>query len=73
MGVDFDSFRQWAEDRFNGDILVKGNEIRINSIFTEDHKHHMWCNPYGGKHQREDGCYRCWKTGEKPRWQWGGK
>lgn len=61
--VDFDTFLQWAEDRF-GAVHVKGNEIKINSIFTEDHKFHLWANPYGGKNQIEDGCYKCWYTNE---------
>jgi hypothetical protein len=62
MAIDFDSFVRWAEDRFNGEVIVKGNEVKINSIFTDDHKYHLWCNPYGGKHRRENGCYRCFKT-----------
>lgn len=63
--VDFDAFLHWAEDKFNGEVLMKGNEIKINSIFTEDRKFHLWCNPYGGKYKREDGVYHCWKTGKK--------
>lgn len=62
--VDFDSFLSWAEDRFDGEVVVNGEEIRINSIFTEDQKYHLWCNPSGGKHTREDGCYRCFYTEE---------
>ncbi len=65
MAVDFDAFVRWAEDRFNGEVIVKGNEVKVNSIFTEDHKFHLYCNPYGGKYKREDGCYHCWKTGKK--------
>lgn len=65
MAVDFDSFVCWAEDRFNGDIVVANNEVKLNSVFTEDHKHHLWCNPDGGKHYREDGCYRCFYTENK--------
>jgi DNA primase len=64
MAVNFDAFLRWAEDRF-GDVQVKGNEVKLNSIFTEDRKHHLWCNPYGGKHNREDGCYRCFYTDRK--------
>jgi DNA primase len=64
MAIDFDNFIQWAEEKFQ-DVIVKGNEVRINSIFTEDQKHHLWCNPYGGKHHRDDGCYRCFKTDKK--------
>ncbi len=62
MSVSFDAFLHWCEDRFDGNLVVNGDEIRINSIFTEDQKHHMWCSPSGGKHHREDGCYRCFYT-----------
>jgi DNA primase len=65
MSIDFDSFVQWCEDRFPGEVIVKGKEVRINSIFSPDHKRHMWCNPYGGKHHREDGVYRCFYTDKK--------
>lgn len=65
MSIDFDSFVQWCEDRFNNDIVVKGKEVRINSIFADDRGHHMWCNPYGGKHHRHDGVYRCFYTDKK--------
>lgn len=63
--IDFDFFLKWAEDKFDGDVIVSGDEIRINSIFTDDTKHKMWCSPKGGKHYREDGCYRCFKTDTK--------
>ncbi len=64
--VDFDSFVDWCEDRFNGDVVVKGKEIRINSIFApEDNKHHLWCSPSGGKHHRDYGVYHCFKTDKK--------
>ena len=65
MAVDFDKFLAWAEDRWNGDVVVKGNEIKLNSIFCEDYKHHLWCNPTGGKKERPEGVYRCWKTDER--------
>lgn len=65
MNINFDNFLKWAEDRFDGDVIVRGNEIRINSIFTEDQKYHLWCNPFGGKYNREDGCYRCFYTDKK--------
>lgn len=61
MSVDFDKFLDWAERRF-GDVIVRGDEIKLNSIFCEDYKHHLWCNPYGGKKGRDHGVYRCWKT-----------
>lgn len=62
MSIDFDSFVTWCEDRFAGEVVVKGKEVRINSIFSPDNKQHMWCNPYGGKHHRDDGVYRCFYT-----------
>jgi len=65
MSIDFDSFVEWCEDRFAGEVVVKGKEVRINSIFSPDHKHHMWCNPYGGKYHRDDGVYRCFYTDKK--------
>jgi DNA primase len=65
MSIDFDSFVSWCEDRFPGDVIIKGKEVRINSIFSPDNKQHMWCNPYGGKHHRDDGVYRCFYTDRK--------
>ena len=62
--IDFERFRDWAERRL-GDIVVSGAEIKANSIFAEDHKRHMWCNPNGGKKNNPNGVYHCWKTGEK--------
>jgi DNA primase len=67
LSLSFEKFLAWAEQRF-GDVVVKGNEIKINSIFDpDDYKHHMWCNPYGGKkgEDRPHGVYHCWKTGRK--------
>lgn len=64
MGV-FENFQKWAEDRFDGDIIVKGNEIVLNSIFAEDSKYHLWCNPYGGKDSRKNGVFHCFKTDKK--------
>jgi len=68
LGIDFEKFCQWAIDRFGEDeIKIKNNEVRINSIFCEDYKRKLWCNPYGGKKGQEDrpfGVYHCWKTGK---------
>jgi DNA primase len=61
MSVDFDRFLDWAENRFPV-VQVRGSEIKIDSIFAEDNKQHMWCNPYGGKNNRENGVFHCWKT-----------
>lgn len=64
MSIDFDKFLAWAESRFDN-IIVKDNEIKINSIFCEDYKHHLWCNPSGGKNKYPHGVYHCWKTDQK--------
>lgn len=64
MSIDFDKFLSWAESRFD-DVIVSGNEIKINSIFCEDRKHHLWCNPSGGKTGNSHGVYHCWKSDSK--------
>jgi DNA primase len=60
----YDSFLRWAKDKF-GDVLAKGDEVRINSVFAEDKGHHLWCSPSGGKYKRKGGCYHCFKTDKK--------
>lgn len=62
MAINPEKFIQWAEQKFNGDVVVRGNEVKINSVFCEDYKHHLWCNPTGGKKNREHGVFRCWKS-----------
>lgn len=64
MSIDFDLFLSWAESRFK-DVAVRGSEIKLNSIFCEDYKHHLWCNPSGGKNQIPYGVFHCWKTDTK--------
>lgn len=64
MAIDFDKFVRWADSRFN-DIVISGSEVRINSIFTDDVKHKMWCSPSGGKSGRDFGVFHCFKTDEK--------
>jgi DNA primase len=61
MSIDFDKFLSWAESRFD-DVSVRGNEIIVNSIFCEDRKRHLWCNPSGGKTGCKSGVYHCWKS-----------
>lgn len=63
MAIDYNKFLEWAEDRF-GDVVATGDEVKLNSIFVEDYKHHMWCNPSGGKKEAPYGVYHCWKSGE---------
>lgn len=66
MAIEFDRFLRWAESRFDN-ILVKGKEIRLNSVFTPepDTKRHLWCSPAGGKKKRPQGVYHCFKTDRK--------
>jgi len=64
MSIDFDLFLDWAESRFH-DVVVKGEEVKLNSIFCDDYKHHMWCNPSGGKNKAPYGVFHCWKTDSK--------
>jgi len=64
MGIDFQKFVDWAQLRLPP-VDIKGNEIRVNSIFTSDQKKHLWCNPFGGKNKIEHGVYHCWKSEKK--------
>ena len=61
MSINFDRFLHWAESRFD-DVKVRGGEVLLNSIFCDDRKHHLWCNPAGGKTGFEGGVYHCWKS-----------
>jgi hypothetical protein len=64
MAVDFEKFVSWAESRLPP-IEIKGEEVCINSIFTDDSKNKLWCNPFGGKNRNKYGVYHCWKTDSK--------
>lgn len=64
MQISFDAFKDWAQKRFTN-ILIKGDEIRLNSIFADDKKYHLWCNPNGGKKNVDYGVYHCFKTDKK--------
>jgi DNA primase len=64
MAIDFGRFKHWVQDRFP-DAIVKGKEIRINSIFESDHNYHLWCSPSGGKKKRANGVFHCFKTDNK--------
>lgn len=64
VSIDYDRFLDWAESRFDH-VVVSGAEIKLNSVFCDDRKHHLWCNPSGGKNACETGVYHCWKSGEK--------
>jgi Toprim-like len=67
MSINFDKFTKWAISRFGEDnVLVKGKEVRINSIFSKDDENfHLWCSPTGGKKKRKFGVYHCFKTDQK--------
>lgn len=55
--IDFDTFLGWAESRFDS-VIVSGKEIKLNSIFVNDHKHHLWACP-------DKGVFHCWKSDQK--------
>ncbi len=57
MNIDHDRFLDWAESHFDS-IKVKGNEIMLNSIFTDDTNHKLACNT-------NKNCFHCWKSGRK--------
>ena len=73
MSINFDTFLEWAEDRF-GEENIKirntkhGVEICTHSYFAleklgkDDTKYHLWMNTEGGKKKIEHGAYRCWLT-----------
>lgn len=77
MSVCFDTFLDWAKDRFGEENLKlrntsHGTEICANSHFAlrklgkDDVKHHLWMNPSGGKSKHpEKGSFRCWLTDEQ--------
>lgn len=65
MNINFQRFRRWVESRFD-DVVVKGTEIRVNSIFDPtDTNHHLWLSPSGGKKKRKNGVFHCFKTDRK--------
>ena len=64
VSIDYDRFLEWAESRFDH-VVVSGAEVKLNSVFCDDRKHHLWCNPSGGKKACETGVYHCWKSGQK--------
>jgi hypothetical protein len=66
MAIDFDIFVDWVENRFDGNVVINGREVRINSVFADsDEKHHLWCNPGGGKRGIKTGVFHCFKTDKK--------
>jgi DNA primase len=56
-------FVAWAENHFDS-VIITGDEVKLNSIFTDDKNHKLWCNVKGGK-KGQPPCFQCWKTGKK--------
>lgn len=52
--IEWDVFLRWAKDNF-GEVETSHDEIKVNSIFVEDTKLHLWCNP-------RKNAYHCWKS-----------
>lgn len=69
MAVDQDKFIRWAESRFDNDVKIDGKgSIRLNSIFADDFKHHMYCHTdpqIKDGSNRPFGTFHCFKTGQK--------
>jgi hypothetical protein len=67
MAIDPDKFEKWAINKFGEDnVLTKGKEIRLNSIFEpEDTGFHLYCSPKGGKKKIKHGVFHCFKTNNK--------
>lgn len=67
MTINFKKFQEWATKKFGEDnVLVRGGEIRLNSIFEQgDDDYHLWCSPSGGKKKVNFGVFHCFKTDQK--------
>jgi DNA primase len=55
--IDYFIFRNWAKEHF-AEYREKNGKIRLNSLFCEDHKFHMYCKP-------SIGMFKCMKSGFK--------
>ncbi len=55
--VDYEIFSSWVANRFP-EYQTSNGEIKINSLFIEDYKQHLWCNP-------KKNVFRCWKSDER--------
>jgi len=67
MAINFEKFEKWAKNKFGEDnVLSKGKEVRLNSIFeTDDTGFHLYCSPEGGKKKIKHGVFHCFKTNNK--------
>lgn len=58
MAIDYNIFWRWITKKLGEDNCIKsGEEICINSPFTDDKGFHCWCNT-------KKGVFHCWKTDE---------
>ena len=58
--IDHDLFIKWADHKI-GQPIIKGDQIRFNSPFCEDNKHHLYCNIK----KFWKGVYNCFKSNNK--------
>lgn len=68
MSVDRECFLNWCDDKFDGQYVESGDEIKINSPFDpnkDDAKHKLWCNVDGGPEKIEAGVFHCWISKKK--------
>lgn len=54
--MNYDDFYEWAASRFDS-VICSGDEIRINSLWIQDYKHHCYCNV-------NKTVFHCWKSGK---------
>lgn len=54
MSINKEEFIKWAEKNFDS-VIIHGDQIKLNSIFIEDKKNHLWVSI-------EKNAYHCWKT-----------
>lgn len=58
--IDQNLFIKWADQKI-GQAIIKGDQIRFNSPFCEDTKHHLYCNVK----KFWKGVYNCFKSNNK--------
>jgi len=58
--IDHNNFISWADQKI-GHPIIKGDQIRFNSPFCEDNKHHLYCNIK----KFWKGVYNCFKSNNK--------
>jgi Toprim-like len=61
--INYETFLSWAINHFGAEnIRIRKGEILTHSPFCEDQRFNLWLRPDGGKKNRENGVFRCWKT-----------